>query len=309
MAKDYLVNIDLNKNSLLQAVIEVLASAPGSPTEGQVYYNSTDETIYVRTGSTWLDLGVQGGAGATNLSFSRDGTTVTISSSTGDNAIILAATGALAGVMSAADKDKLDNIEASADVTDATNVDAAGATMNSDTNVSANGWVLDQDNMSSDDNTKVPTQQSVKAYVDNIIAGLTALESTDIDTLAEINAIIGDATLISEEVTDTTNFDFVIDEDNMVSDLATKVPTQQSVKAYVDNNTLTKFSETIGNGAATTIVSTHNIGSRNCTAQVFETASPYAQVECDIEMDTINATSFTFNVAPSTNEFTVIIIG
>ncbi len=28
--------------------------------------------------------------------------------------------------------------------------------------------------------------------------------------------------------------DFVIDEDNMVSDLATKVPTQQSVKAYVD---------------------------------------------------------------------------
>ena len=60
------------------------------------------------------------------------------------------------------------NVEDGADVTDATNVDAAGATMNADTDVSANGWVLDEDDMSSDSATKVPTQQSVKAYVDNL---------------------------------------------------------------------------------------------------------------------------------------------
>jgi len=64
------------------------------------------------------------------------------------------------------DESKLDAIEASADVTDATNVDAAGATMNTDTDVSGNNWVLDEDTLSSDSNTKVPTQQSVKAYVD-----------------------------------------------------------------------------------------------------------------------------------------------
>lgn len=67
-------------------------------------------------------------------------------------------------------KSKLDGVEASADVTDATNVDAAGATMNTDTNVKSNSWVLDQDNMSGNDDTKVPTQQSVKAYVDAAIA-------------------------------------------------------------------------------------------------------------------------------------------
>jgi len=61
---------------------------------------------------------------------------------------------------------KLDGIEATADVTDATNVNAAGATMNADTDVSANGWVVDEDDMASDLATKVPTQQSVKAYVD-----------------------------------------------------------------------------------------------------------------------------------------------
>ena len=35
--------------------------------------------------------------------------------------------------------------------------------------------------------------------------------------------------------TDASGFGFVIDEDDMHSDLDTKVPTQQSVKAYVDS--------------------------------------------------------------------------
>lgn len=70
-----------------------------------------------------------------------------------------------------ADHTKLDGIEAGADITDATNVNAAGATMNTDTDVSGNSWVLDEDNMVSDDATRVPTQQSVKAYVDAEVAG------------------------------------------------------------------------------------------------------------------------------------------
>ncbi len=64
-----------------------------------------------------------------------------------------------------AEKSKLTAIEASADVTDATNVDAAGAVMNTDTTTAAMSFVIDEDNMASDSDTKVPTQQSVKAYV------------------------------------------------------------------------------------------------------------------------------------------------
>lgn len=58
------------------------------------------------------------------------------------------------------------NVEDGADVTDATNVDAAGAVMNSDTTTAAMSFVVDEDTMSSNSATKVPTQQSVKAYVD-----------------------------------------------------------------------------------------------------------------------------------------------
>lgn len=65
------------------------------------------------------------GGGATNLSTTLTATNVTINSDTGTDATIPAATATDAGVMTAADRTKLDGIEAGADVTDATNVGAA----------------------------------------------------------------------------------------------------------------------------------------------------------------------------------------
>lgn len=72
-------------------------------------------------------------------------------------------------VFTATEKTKLSGIETLADVTDSTNVDAAGATMNTDTSLAGNGWFLDTDAMTENDATKVPSQQSVKSYVDSNI--------------------------------------------------------------------------------------------------------------------------------------------
>jgi hypothetical protein len=77
------------------------------------------------------------------------------------------ATGSILGHATPTQITKLNGIEAGADVTDATNVDAAGAVMNSDTSVAAMGFKIDEDNMASNLDTKIPTQQSVKAYVDS----------------------------------------------------------------------------------------------------------------------------------------------
>jgi hypothetical protein len=106
------------------------------------------------------------------------------------------------GAMSGEDKDKLDDIELLADVTDATNVAAAGATMDADTSLVGNGYFLDEDNMASDDATKVPSQQSVKAYVDNnsgnvsagdiketSFAGADAATNADVDGLLFANGV------------------------------------------------------------------------------------------------------------------------
>lgn len=57
--KTFLIDIDLNKNQLLNAVVQNLATAPstsGLP-QGFIYWNTTDKTAYIWTSTAWLDLG------------------------------------------------------------------------------------------------------------------------------------------------------------------------------------------------------------------------------------------------------------
>lgn len=77
---------------------------------------------------------------------------------------------------------KLSGIEDAADVTDATNVAAAGAVMYADTNVSTAGWVVDEDTLVSADDTRVPTQQSVKNYVDSAVTSSVTASNVSCDT-------------------------------------------------------------------------------------------------------------------------------
>ena len=101
--------------------------------------------------------------------------------------LVNTATTTSAGLMSASDKSKLDGIESSADVTDATNVEAAGAVMETDTSTTNMQFVVDEDNMASDSATKIPTQQSVKAYVDSQISSKDELSelSGDLDDISD----------------------------------------------------------------------------------------------------------------------------
>ena len=61
MAK-YLSNIDLGKNQLQNAALHPLAAAPGTPVEGQVYFDTTvgDKMMYFYNGSAWVAMGAQG---------------------------------------------------------------------------------------------------------------------------------------------------------------------------------------------------------------------------------------------------------
>ena len=125
--------------------------------------------------------------------------------------------------------------------------------------------ILDEDTMSSDSATALATQQSIKAYVDSQITSNNELDEltdvtittvTDNEVLAYdstssewINQTPAEAGLVSLTGTETlTNKTLtsavldtgvsgtaILDEDNMASDSATQLATQQSIKAYVDS--------------------------------------------------------------------------
>lgn len=73
MAIKFVSSINLNQNELWNAVVQNLATPPGTPLEGQIYFDSSagDKSIYFWDGSTWVDVGggvrsVTAGAGLTS---------------------------------------------------------------------------------------------------------------------------------------------------------------------------------------------------------------------------------------------------
>ena len=128
---------------------------------------------------------------------------------------------------------KLWTIETNADVTDTANVTSAWALMDSELTSIADVKALDQSVVSGSSPTFTNaniTEATDKNYV-------TDAEATVIGNTSGTNTWDQSLTWYTQDTdADVSGNTRVLDEDNMVSDSATKVPTQQSVKAYVDAN-------------------------------------------------------------------------
>lgn len=70
-----------------------------------------------------------------------------------------------------------------------------------------------------------------------------------------------------------------------------------------------KISQAVGNGTNTSFVITHNLNTRDISATVHRTATPYDVVYADIELTSVNTLTIIFAEAPTTNEYTVTIVG
>ena len=98
--------------------------------------------------------------------------------------------------------------------------------------------IKDEDDMTSNSSTHLASQQSIRAYVDSQVATKDALSelSGDSDDITEGSTNL----FFTNARADARIANAIKDEDNMASDSATHVPSQQSVKAFVAAQIATK---------------------------------------------------------------------
>ncbi len=70
-----------------------------------------------------------------------------------------------------------------------------------------------------------------------------------------------------------------------------------------------KLAYNLGNNSATSFAANHNLGTRDVSVHVYDNASPYAQVEADVEHTDSNNVTVKFSVAPTTDQYRVVIVG
>ncbi|RLA59793.1 MAG: hypothetical protein DRQ78_10205 [Epsilonproteobacteria bacterium] len=348
MARKFLTNIDLNKNEIQNILIHKLATAPTTPVEGQIYYNTSDELFWLRQSAAWKDVtgrldDVLSATTALTVADNGDGTvTITVAN----------ATGSIDGFMSAADKTKLDASTELATALTLVERDANG-------DIAVHDLAASAITISSDSSTWGLTNAVTKDYVDTLVTSGIAFQGT-IDCSVEPDypaATAGQAYVAqpggkiggaSGEVVEQGDW-IVCINDNAGGDQATvgadwdvlqtnvvdatevlagkiRIATQAEADAgVIDNAAITplklqakldgigaggalKYSADLGDTSATVFIINHNLDSTILQMSLLENVNG-AHVECDMQITDADNCTYTFTTAPTTNQFKAVILG
>lgn len=179
MAK-FLTFVDLAKNELRNAVVQVLASDPSTPSEGQIYYNSATKKLRQWNGTSWVEYGTGAGAGdvTSNTATSVDGEIALFNSTTGKSIKRATGTGLAkltAGVLGVATAGTDYSTPSSTDALTNKTFNANG-TGNSISNIEvadlAAGVLNVSTTLTGATDAQVPSALATKTYVDTAVTGL-----------------------------------------------------------------------------------------------------------------------------------------
>lgn len=70
---------------------------------------------------------------------------------------------------------------------------------------------------------------------------------------------------------------------------------------------VTKYAANVGDGSNTSYTITHNLGTRDVIVSVYDNSSPYAEVICDVQHTSTTAITLLFSVAPTSNQYRVVV--
>jgi hypothetical protein len=72
---------------------------------------------------------------------------------------------------------------------------------------------------------------------------------------------------------------------------------------------VTKYAASVGDGSATSYTVTHNLGTKDVQVTVYDNSSPYAEVICDVQHTSTSAVTLLFSIAPTSNQYRVVVQG
>ena len=130
---------------------------------------------------------------------------------------------------------------------------------------------------------------------------------------ADVTPNSGNPSLINsggaiEVKTDTTR-GLSVDASGLGINVGTGLTHSAGALTFASGYGVRKYVANIGNNSLTQIDVTHNFGTKDVTVHIYENASAYTQVEADVEHYDTNTIRLKFAVAPTTDQYRVVIVG